>query len=224
MQGHTSTFICQFCGRVFSENNHGRRQRRYCSHSCAATANARHRVGTPWQDRFWANVDKSGECWMWAGATDRAGYGKLTVNHKLKRAHRLSYEIAHGLIPADQYVCHRCDTPGCVRPDHLFVGTPMDNVADCDRKGRTARGQRAGAAAHPERKAVGERIGTAKLTAQAVKEIREQYRAGVRQVDLARRYGVVQTTISRVVLGRYWKDVGYQPHSFQTASRSLSST
>lgn len=79
-------------------------------------------------------------CWLWTGSTQSSGYGQLHQgdgeNRRAFLAHRLSYEHFVGPIPADKCVLHRCDTPRCVRPDHLFLGTRRDNVADMNKKGR----------------------------------------------------------------------------------------
>jgi hypothetical protein len=82
--------------------------------------------------RFWPKVRKDRGCWVWTGATTTTGYGRLSG----QPAHRLSWEIHHGPIPAGLFVCHRCDNPGCVRPDHLFLGTHEANMADMVAKGR----------------------------------------------------------------------------------------
>jgi hypothetical protein len=97
-------------------------------------------------ERFWARVDKSGEpdtCWPWTGAKS-GEYGALAVldeNGAWRRrpAHRVSYELVNGAIPNGMLVCHRCDNPPCVRPDHLFLGTHKDNSDDKVAKGRNRR-------------------------------------------------------------------------------------
>jgi hypothetical protein len=86
--------------------------------------------------RFWSKVDKSGDCWTWTAGRD-GKYGKFCMpKGQSCRAHRISYEMAHGPIPDGMFVCHRCDNPLCVRPDHLFIGSNRDNVHDAVRKGR----------------------------------------------------------------------------------------
>lgn len=81
-------------------------------------------------------------CQIWTASVDRFGYGRLTVNGKTTHAHRASWECANGPIPDSLWVLHRCDTPPCINPDHLFLGTPADNVADMIRKQRHRFGRR----------------------------------------------------------------------------------
>ncbi len=102
-------------------------------------------------ERFWSYVDKSEGCWLWKGAVSKGGYAYLSDGSKLKhrvRAHRFSWELHFGPIPADKEVCHNCDAdypPGdityrrCVRPDHLFLGTHQENMADMVAKGRNGK-------------------------------------------------------------------------------------
>ncbi len=182
--------------------------------------------------RFWAQVDKAGpihpvlgtRCWEWTGGQDQ-GYGRLTVRGVQTRAHRYSYTLYNGPIPDSLNVCHRCDRPSCVQPNHLFVGTDADNVADMVAKGRQAAGNRHGSVTHPESRATGERHGQhthpertargeangqAKLSEEQVREIRRRCRKGCRvngQVALAREYGVSQALISLIILGEAWTHV-----------------
>jgi hypothetical protein len=75
-------------------------------------------------------------CWIFAAGVDRFGYGRLFWKGKTHRAHRVAYTVARGELPSGVEVCHTCDTPRCVRPDHLFLGTRRENANDMGRKGR----------------------------------------------------------------------------------------
>lgn len=86
--------------------------------------------------RFWRGVKKTDTCWLWARALTGEGYGNIWVNKKVVHSHRFSWELHNGPIPKGVLVLHRCDTPRCVRPDHLFLGSQMDNTHDCINKGR----------------------------------------------------------------------------------------
>lgn len=87
--------------------------------------------------RFWAKVRKTDAgCWEWSGATSHGGYGVFRLNRKNIGAHRISYEHSYGSIPSGLYVCHRCDNPPCVNPEHLYLGTPSENAREMRSKGR----------------------------------------------------------------------------------------
>jgi hypothetical protein len=93
-------------------------------------------IGRAVTDRFWEKVDRSGECWVWIGGRRPNGYGAFYVGRRKVGAHRVSYQLAFGVDPGDLDVLHRCDNPPCVRPDHLWLGTPVDNALDARAKGR----------------------------------------------------------------------------------------
>lgn len=110
-------------------------------------------------------------------------------------AHRVAYELTYGRIPTGLHICHRCDTPACVNPNHLFLGTNMDNINDRVAKGRSWKG--------PWRK--GETVATSKFTAAQIIAMRQSYVAGISATDLAVQFGMKRTAINDVVNGRSWK-------------------
>ena len=151
-----------------------------------------------WEPRFWAKVARADgdACWQWTAGRFDTGYGAFTIERRTMKAHRVSYELAYGPIPDGAFVCHRCDNPTCVRPDHLFLGTPLDNARDRDVKGRGA-----------DRR--GERAGAAKLTRLQVRRIRQLYASGrLSQAALAARFGISQGTVHVIVTGKCWTEEG----------------
>jgi len=80
-------------------------------------------------------IPESG-CWVWVGTCSKSGYGIIKINNKLRPAHRISYELYRGIIPEKMFVCHHCDIPSCINPNHLFIGTQKDNISDCIKKNR----------------------------------------------------------------------------------------
>jgi hypothetical protein len=87
-------------------------------------------------ERFWARVEKSGECWLWTGARLQKGYGSIRIANRAFSTHRVAMALNGAIPPDDMAVLHRCDNPPCVRPEHLFLGTQADNMADMIKKGR----------------------------------------------------------------------------------------
>ena len=150
-------------------------------------------VGTI-QERFEANFTKGDGCWNWEAYKDRDGYGRIVNAGKKRGAHRIAYQLYVGEIPDELQVLHRCDNPSCVNPAHLFLGTVADNMHDCMNKGRFT------LPVHLS----GGKAGGAKLTEEQVKTIREMRAAGVMQNDIAREFGVVRHTISRIVHHYSW--------------------
>ncbi|MGF3025568.1 HNH endonuclease signature motif containing protein [Methylobacterium aquaticum] len=138
-----------------------------------------------------SKVDPSTGCWLWQNCRNRKGYGHIGHNGKTYLAHRLSYIAFVGDIPADMLVCHKCDRPACVNPDHLFLGTHADNVADRDSKGR-----------HNPCK--GFKHGRTKVTPEIIRSIRKDIRA---QHVIASAHGVSEITVNRIRRGHRWGDV-----------------
>lgn len=157
-------------------------------------------------DRFWPKVNKTDGCWLWTAAKFRFGHGAFQLNGQACKAHRIAYELTYGPIPAGMLVCHQCDNPSCVRPDHLWLGTIKDNNNDRHTKGRThpGRNTRSGYKLPPGAHA-GERNSHAKLTEQQVTEIRQRYTSEVVAAQqLADEYNVSVYTIHKVTGGETW--------------------
>ena len=148
---------------------------------------------------FWGNINKGidpEECDQWIGPKLRGGYGYMWYRGASLLPHRYIFEKVYGPVPPGMFVCHTCDNPACVNPEHLFLGTPKDNVQDMMRKGRQASSSQT---AHP-----GEKNGSAKLTGEEVKGIRQLLKGGTTQMEISVRYSISQQAISNIVLGRAW--------------------
>lgn len=138
------------------------------------------------EDRFLEKVNKADGCWLWTGSKNPNGYGQIRVDKKSILTHRVSWELYKGPIPKGLFVCHHCDTPACVNPNHLFLGTQSDNIQDMLAKGRS---------------------GNAKLTVDQTREIRERVANGEKPIMIAKEFGVVKSTIYRVVNRKTWKEI-----------------
>ena len=146
------------------------------------------------EKRFWSRVNKETECWNWTGYFVGNRYGRIKLNGKVHRAHRMSWIIHNGEIPTGMCVLHKCDNPSCVNPDHLFIGTRADNMADMDAKGRRANFK-------------GANNGNSKLTEAKVREIRMWSELGYLQKRIATAYGVSKVNVSAIKHRRSWKHV-----------------
>jgi hypothetical protein len=176
---------CEHCMSTFSRKNRSRASwaaARFCSSRCwglsklndpaaVIAANSRH--------------EPSG-CIAWTGKTARGGYGRFTVGGRPRSAHREAYRLAVGPIPDGLLVCHRCDNPSCVNPDHLFLGTVADNASDMVSKGRQA---------------IGGKINTAKLSPEQVHEIRN---SSLSNRQASKVYGVSPSQIGNIKRNESW--------------------
>jgi len=152
------------------------------------------------EERFWGKVDKSGDCWEWLASKNKEGYGNLWIEASIHKAHRYSWELHNGPIPEGgdyrgMCVCHHCDNPSCVNPDHLFISDHKGNMADMSGKDRS----------NPSK---GEYNGRAKLCASTVKLARERYSVGgVTHGQLAIIFGVSNSAMGRAIAHKTWRDV-----------------
>jgi hypothetical protein len=136
-------------------------------------------------------INQSTGCWEWKGAKDRKGYASLSIDGKQVKAHRQSYMQLVGPIPEGMMICHKCDNPSCINPEHLFAGTALDNSRDCISKGR--------------QKPIGEKSFTAKLTDSEVLRIRKELASGAQKKHLGKKFGVSARAIFKIANGDTWK-------------------
>jgi len=162
------------------------------------------------EQRFFEKVDKNAPngCWEWTAGKDGDDYGIFRVsNTKQKRTHRFSYEFFKGLIPEGKMVCHTCDNPRCVNPDHLWLGTQKENMKDCVRKGRTANGDNNGSRKRPNKLKRGSENPLSKLTEIIVKNARDKHNQGSSITSLAIKYGVSTPAMFNAINRNTWKHV-----------------
>jgi hypothetical protein len=184
--------FCELCKRQFKPKHPTGAAKptrgRFCSHRCAWDAQR-----TPDIEKFVMRLGEKTDsgCILWAGVKTRLGYGAFGTPPKA--AHRFAYELANGPIPNGLHVCHRCDNPGCVNHEHLFLGTRSENMADMRSKGRQCRG---------------EAKYSSVLTEDDVREIRRRYAdGGVFYKELAAAFGVSPPLICRIVNRKKWAHV-----------------
>ena len=138
------------------------------------------------EDRFWAKVIKSQECWLWKAARSPRGYGIFYDGNRLVYAHRVSWSLANGEIPQGMNVLHRCDTPECVNPKHLFLGTQSDNLLDCRKKNRLTQAK--------------------KLTIADARKIRSLRKEGFHISSIASGFKISGKQVYNVLQNKQWKE------------------
>lgn len=144
--------------------------------------------------RFWKFVEKTSTCWNWVGSKCFYGYGQLSIQGKPKRANRISYEMHKGEIPIHMFVCHSCDNPSCVNPDHLWLGNQKDNMKDMKKKNRQNICKGSG---KPQ----------SKLKENDITQIRIKYKNPLSSSELAKFYGVSKQNILDIINRKAWKHV-----------------
>lgn len=156
--------------------------------SCVRCASA------SFDEKFWRRVGKSEGCWEWQGSRHPQGHGYATPpgTRRVSYAHRVAWIITNGPIPDGLEVCHKCDNPPCVRPDHLFLGTHKDNMHDAISKGRHRNG---------------ERCKQSKLTEADVRLLRQHRASGGSVRALAREMGWNYSAARNAANGTNWKHV-----------------
>lgn len=137
-------------------------------------------------------------CWEWSGNLSKAGYGRVqSVEGTVEYTHRLSWKVYKGTIPPGIFVCHKCDNPKCINPEHLFLGTCADNIEDACRKGRMK--------IPKESHMSNENHQVSKLTDDQVKFIRNNPQISGR--NLSRMFGLTESCISMARTGKTFKDL-----------------
>ena len=185
---------CPECKKVFTQRDP---RKKYCSRACYVASGPGVEV-VPLAERFWRHVHKTDNCWFWIGATKGKGknhYGSIKPGGPKNNisAHRASWIIHFGDIPMGQQVCHSCDNPQCIRPDHLFLGTNSKNQQDSSAKGRKY---------IPDNR--GEKHGLSKLKEADVIQIRNLKGSGLRVPAIAKLFNVSVSCIYSVLQGTRW--------------------
>lgn len=136
---------CKGCGKEFVPNRqsaNAKRKINHCSPKCRGTSLNRKAAKSDYSARFWAKVDKSGECWNWIGAmrSKKINRGMFIIAGKRCVAYHIAYKLTYGVQDfGGLFVCHKCNNSACVRPDHLYLGTHLDNMQDRKKAGRYKR-------------------------------------------------------------------------------------
>lgn len=175
---------CPQCGAIFCPTG----KKTHCSSRCNLLGNIK--------------INPNG-CWEWQKGKIKRGYGVIHLSKEKRRilAHRLSYEIFIGEFDQDLFVCHKCDNPSCINPDHLFLGTPLDNALDCQNKGRIFPIR---SVAHKR----GDKVSRGgKLTPNDVKEIRTLRLNGMKRKDIADKFNITPEHVYGITSNKAWSHI-----------------
>lgn len=149
------------------------------------------RPALPMPERFWSRLERTEGCWLWKGTRNGAGYGLFMVERRrCTGAHRMAWELTNGLIPAGLLVLHKCDNPPCCNPNHLFLGTYLDNTKDMQTKERGHSGPNEF------------RPRVRKLTVADVHSIRHLFGLGHSMKSIAKQFNIAPHYASRVARGK----------------------
>jgi hypothetical protein len=148
--------------------------------------------------RFWSRVNKTETCWLWTGSKVKGGYGQLELQGKRQLAHIVSYRLANADYDKAKCVCHKCDIPSCVNPEHLFLATQSENMKDCVAKGRGGFGNGL----------KGEEIKHSKLKEQEVIDIKRRLKQGESTKEILKIHNKVsRSAIEDIKHQRTWKHI-----------------
>lgn len=187
--------ICERCGKEFGRFKNKKREKpKFCCKKCYWPQRTEEYLLNILKESFENHVVKNKGCWDWSGSFDRDGYGQIGCCRELRicKAHRASWILYRGKIPGGLKVLHKCDNKRCTNPDHLFLGTSLENSRDLVYKDKQLKGDKNGAA---------------KLFDFQVKDIKKSLHEGVTGAYLAKKYGVSKTIISRIKLRKTWKHI-----------------
>jgi len=171
--GKVKQYLCETCGKLCYKKY----AKAFCSDKC----------------RFMSYVKKTDSCWLWTGGKNRRGYGAfslISIGKKRVPAHRVSFIFYKDDIPDGKCVCHTCDNPSCVNPDHLWIGTSAENSKDSFDKGRTLRGER-----NPR----------SKLKKEDVIKIRTLSKTPMTQKHIGELFNITAGHVNNIIKNRVWK-------------------
>ncbi len=142
---------------------------------------------------FYAKIDTSGDCWIWTASKSKRGYGACSLSYGSNKAHRVAYMLAFGPINKGNVICHICDNPSCVRPNHLVQGSQKENSHDAWSKGRGV-----------QQSLEGEKNPAAKLTPVVIDEMKRLRATGMFYWKIAKQFGVSTTCAWQAIKGERW--------------------